>query len=260
MQQIITDKVLLALLGLCFGLVFGSFATALIYRLPRNIDWVFKRSHCTICQHTLGVIDLIPVFYFVFSGGKCRFCKSRFGCKYLFIELLVAASFIFGLCHYGLNIYGITFSLLAFAIIVMSVIDFEHYIIPDEVNFFIGLLGAIYSGYNAISLTEILYMPIFCFLFAFLLRGIMYLWKRREGLGFGDVKFFLVAGFFLKFENFPAFLMLSGLFGLLIAMVWKVLKKGELFPFGPALGISLLFCYVFPEIGSISNNIIEKII
>ncbi|HCR86118.1 MAG TPA: hypothetical protein DIV86_05515 [Alphaproteobacteria bacterium] len=260
MQQLITDINFLIILGLVFGLIFGSFATALIYRMPRNIDWVFKRSECTKCHHKLGVIELVPVFYYLFSGGRCRKCKTKFGANYLIVEILTVSFFLFGLIYFGLTLEGVTFCLLSFSILVLSAIDFEHYIIPDEVNFFIAVLGAVYSGYNSYDMIDIIFMPFFCFIFALLLRLIMFAWKKREGLGFGDVKFFFSAGFFLHFETFPLFLMMSGLIGVVIAIIWKLRKKGELFPFGPALGLSLLFCYVFSEIGSITNNIVQKFI
>ena len=141
-------------------------------------------------------------------------------------------------------------SLLAFSLIVLSAIDFEHYIIPDEINLFIFILGFVYGVYNQIPVTDLLIMAVIYFLIALLLRFIMFAWKKKEGLGFGDVKFFAAAGVFLTdIELLPVFLFISGVAGVLIAITWKLLGKGKLFPFGPALSASLFFCVAFPEVG-----------
>ena len=91
------------LCGVSVGLVLGSFVTMLSYRLPRGISIVMPRSHCPACKTQLGARDLVPVFSWLFSGGKCRHCGRRISARYPLIELVVAAgatvSFVaFGFC------------------------------------------------------------------------------------------------------------------------------------------------------------------
>lgn len=71
----------------CFGLIIGSFATALVYRLPRGLDWVSARSRCPSCGHVLGVPDLVPVFSWLFLRGRCRHCGTKIPARYPLIEL-----------------------------------------------------------------------------------------------------------------------------------------------------------------------------
>lgn len=239
-----------------YGAIFGSFATALIYRMPRDINWVWERSKCTKCNSLLTTRDLIPIFSWIFSAGKCRHCKTKFGKQYLVIELLVTASFIGLFLFKGYSAQTVILCLLAFATIVLSAIDFEHYIIPDEVNIFIFLLGIVWQFLNQASWQQFVLMPLGMFAFAMFLRWLIYFMKKREGLGFGDVKFFVAAGAFLALDNFSVFLFLSGIIGILIALIWKLFKKGEMFPFGPALSISLLICVIFPQIGYYLNNFV----
>lgn len=229
------------------GAIFGSFATAIIYRMPRDINWISKRSACPKCQHALGAADLIPIISFIISGGKCRYCKMNFGYNYLIIELLMIAGFMVCAHLFGDSFKTVIISLMVFCTIVICAVDFEHYIIPDEINILLFLTGIVYGLYNGEGYEQLLLMPLFFFALAMGLRYLMYFWKKREGLGLGDVKFFIAAGTFLPVANLSLFLLLSGLIGLIIALLWKVMKKGEVFPFGPALVISLLFCVAFPE-------------
>lgn len=247
MTYLLQDSFLLLSLYTISGIIFGSFATALIYRLPRDLDWVKKRSFCTNCNTKLGILDLFPVISYLINLGKCRHCKTKYGFKYLYIELLMGISFLAIGYHFGGNIDSIIFCALTFAIIVMSAIDFEHYIIPDEINIFIFLLGLTYQLHHDANLQQILIMPLLYLTLSLGLRWGIYFWKKREGLGLGDVKFFLAAGMWLDIEKLPVFLMFSGIAGIAIAIIWQVSGKGKLFPFGPALGISLLFCVMFEK-------------
>jgi leader peptidase (prepilin peptidase)/N-methyltransferase len=65
------------------GLVLGSFATALAYRLPRELSMVTRvHSQCPSCAHNLGVPDLVPLFSWVFLRGRCRYCQAPIGLQY----------------------------------------------------------------------------------------------------------------------------------------------------------------------------------
>ncbi len=84
--------VLVVAFWLVWGLVFGSFLTCLIYRLPRGLSILKPRSHCPNCSTPLGVLDLVPVFSYLLFGAKCRHCGVKIPPKYLYVELTVAFS------------------------------------------------------------------------------------------------------------------------------------------------------------------------
>lgn len=260
METLLQDKQFILILALLLGLLFGSFATALIYRLPREINWISKRSACPKCGHALGILDLFPIFSYLLTLGKCRYCKAKFGYNYLFIEILMALGFALIVYIYGLNFNAIIICLLYFSVILIFAIDFEHYIIPDEVNILIFILGISYGIYNNSGLEQLLLMPAIYFSLAMGLRYLMFFWKKKEGLGLGDVKFFLAAGTFLSIESLPVFLFLSGFIGIIIAIKWRVMKKGEMFPFGPALAASLLFCVCLPESSLFLQNFMQELL
>lgn len=78
-----------------FGTLFGSFASVLIWRIRTGEGGIATgRSHCPKCGHTLGGLDLFPIFSYVFLGGKCRFCRERISPVYPFLELATGLLFM----------------------------------------------------------------------------------------------------------------------------------------------------------------------
>ena len=67
------------------GIVFGSFYTLAVYRIPKGQDITHTRSYCPKCNHKLSFLDLIPVFSYIFLRGKCRYCKEKIKKKYFII-------------------------------------------------------------------------------------------------------------------------------------------------------------------------------
>jgi prepilin signal peptidase PulO-like enzyme (type II secretory pathway) len=81
-----------------FGLIIGSFLNVCIYRIPEGRTVVKGHSMCMSCSHTLGGLDLIPLFSWIFLRGKCRYCGAPVSSRYAKIEGLTGA--IFGLFAY----------------------------------------------------------------------------------------------------------------------------------------------------------------
>ena len=76
------------------GIVFGSFYTLAVYRIPLKQDITHTRSYCPNCNHKLHFIDLIPVLSYIFLGGKCRYCKQKIRPRYLILEVLSGLTFL----------------------------------------------------------------------------------------------------------------------------------------------------------------------
>lgn len=83
--------------GLVTGLVLGSFATMLSYRLPRHESIVMPPSHCPRCNARLTPSDLVPLFSWLCAKGRCRHCHAPISARYPLIEsataLLTATAF-----------------------------------------------------------------------------------------------------------------------------------------------------------------------
>jgi len=96
----------MVLIALVSGMA-GSFINMAIWRLPRGESIVFARSHCPVCNHTLGVKDLFPLLSYLALRGKCAYCQAPFGPRYFLIELVMV---IVGLGSY--LVFGLSYPAL----------------------------------------------------------------------------------------------------------------------------------------------------
>lgn len=228
----------LVIIYFIFGLVFGSFATMASYRLAIEKS-LMGRSFCPKCKHQLGVLDLLPVVTYLFNRGKCRYCKAKISLRYPAIELATGLLFVISLLFSSNIGESIILCLVSVTLVIMIATDLEHYIIPDEIQISLLIIGVIYGIYNSIPVVNMIFIPFAYFACATLLMEGFKKICKKDGLGFGDVKFFAVCGFFIPLKGVAFFLFVSGILGLFTALIWKILNKGKLFPFGPSLAIAL---------------------
>lgn len=87
------------------GSLFGSFFSLANYRIPRKKDIVCTRSFCPKCGHNLSFFDLIPILSYVFSLGKCRYCKEKISPRYLILEIGTGLIFLAAYLMFGFSIY-----------------------------------------------------------------------------------------------------------------------------------------------------------
>jgi leader peptidase (prepilin peptidase) / N-methyltransferase len=103
--------------GIVTGLILGSFATMLSYRLPRGISILWPRSHCPACKTRVKPRDLVPLLSFAAQGGKCRFCGTFIGWRYPAIEASLALASAAAFVLFGLTLWLI----IALALLTASV-------------------------------------------------------------------------------------------------------------------------------------------
>lgn len=241
----IIKTLLVGLIGLCIG----SFITMASHRIPRREGIVLKGSYCPLCNHRLRAGDLIPLFSWIFQFGKCRYCGGRISARYPLTELFTAFLFIITYLLFDVSKEGILFYMLITCLMIITVIDFEHYLIPDSLQL---VLLAIAITYNFVLYSEDFMNHVLAGAFALVLGFIMYtlflVLMKKEGIGIGDIKFMGIAGLFLGFYDFVTFLFLSGVSGVVLGLFWRYFKKSQLFPYGPALSASLIVCLYYPNI------------
>ncbi len=241
------------------GLCLGSFATALIYRIPRGISWAApasndnsaNRSRCPSCNAALGLRDLVPVFSWLLSRGKCRYCGVSIPATYPVTELATCLLTLALWWVWGFSLMSAPVLLAVPFFVAAVVIDWEHMILPDDINISLSILAVLYvlvCWGEAEWDFGVLFDAVFA---ALLLFGVMYgvsfflsRWKGRQALGQGDLKFLGAAGLFLGAAALPTYLALSGALGLLTAFLKGKNRQDGAFPFGPALIISL-YIHVF---------------
>lgn len=245
--DLIPEWFIVALVALS-GLVFGSFATLAAYRLPRDGPVVAGRSRCPSCQRKLGVSALFPLFSWLWQKGRCRYCKAKVSARYPAIEVAQALLFLAVYAAQGMSWASVVLMLLTVALLIMTAVDFEWYIIPDEIQIACLVLAVAYHWLVATPLANLCAGAGMGLALGFGLR-FGYGWlRKKEGLGWGDVKFLFVSGLWLaSLMDWAPFLFYAGLFGTLTALFWRALGLGERFPFGPALAASLLLTLLTPS-------------
>ena len=128
--------ILLFLLGLCVG----SFCNVLIYRIPKGEEFVKTSSHCMSCGHNLKWYENIPVLSWLLQGGKCRACGVKLSAQYPIVELLNGAMWLLtGILFPGDWLTVALYCVLASMLLVLSVIDWRIFIIPNGMKVKLGL-------------------------------------------------------------------------------------------------------------------------
>jgi len=231
-----------AVVSFIFGAVLGSFYNVVGYRLPRNQSLIKPSSHCTNCNHKLGASELVPIFSYIFLGGKCKNCKTKISPFYMTFELLTGILFAIASIVFGQSfefLIAITFISMAIIIIIS---DYQTMIIPDEVLIFCGVLILLFQFLSG-GLSLIIHslangIIAFCVMFLIKLFG-DYLFKK-ESMGGGDIKLMFIFGMLLGWQTTIISIFLASFIALPISLVLYLRKKGNIIPFGPFLCISAL--------------------
>ncbi len=245
-----------------FGNIIGSFLNVVIYRFNSG-KTLGGRSICMSCAHTLRWYELIPVFSFLIQSGKCRSCSSKISHQYPIVEIATGIIFALLAFHFSkiLSFSQATFiSLLIYfmflfsILIVISVYDMKHKIIPDKLSYglavfsFISLFinqSGIGSFFIKPSLVDISAGPLIAFGFA-----LIWIFSKGKLMGLGDAKLALGIGWILGMSAGIAGIVLAfwigAVFGIMMLVFSnkKVGMKTEI-PFAPFLILGTLIAFIF---------------
>ncbi len=230
-----------------FGLLIGSFLNVCIYRIPREESIAFPPSHCTNCNHRIKFYDLIPVVSYLFLRGKCRECGTKISIRYPLVELFTGVIVVMLYLKYGLSLVWIKYTLLAFWVIVIGLIDLDTtdiyvsttasgialsflFIIIDivsGVNIGNNILGGVIGG-GTISLIILL----------------------TKGMGWGDAELFLLGGLFMGYQLTLVAIVLSFVLGAIVSIVLILLHKKtrkDYIPFAPYISMAILISVLYGD-------------
>jgi len=244
--------VITGIIGACFG----SFISLISYRMARDLPWICVRSRCPNCSTALSGRDLLPVISYLLAGRKCRHCRTAMSVRYVLTELITAACFMGLLWLKGPTLEFLLLAALVVCIITLIVTDLEHYMIPDTIQVALFLLGIAYVWSMGLSLDDRLLNAAVCFGIGLLLHYGYFWLMGKHGLGFGDVKLLASIGLWIPINALPVFLFLSGIIGILTALLWKLFGRGPYFPFGPALILTMLIMVLWPNTENLFHMIL----
>lgn len=231
-----------------FGLIVGSFLNVVIYRYNTGMGLVTGGSKCLACAKQLRWYELVPVCSFLLQRGQCRRCLSKISWQYPLVELATGLLFWLSLRVFGLApvlpLYLVIMSLL----VVITVYDLRHKIIPD---------GLVYT-FISLSLLPVLISADWSLIWSHVLGGgllflfFFLLWRVSDGrwMGFGDAKLAVGVGFLLGLSGGVSAIVLAFWIGALVGVFLLALShwrwgqkrfnmKSEI-PFAPFIVLGLL--------------------
>jgi leader peptidase (prepilin peptidase)/N-methyltransferase len=222
------------------GAAAGSFVNVLVWRLPRRQSIHDPRwSYCPHCETRLTLPDLIPLFSFLFLGARCRHCGARISWRYFWVEMLCAA--LWAVLWWQQMVAGsdvatfLAYVLFGTALIALAFIDFQHFIIPDELNVWLVVVAVVFAVYKmgvgdptAWSHLGAALVP--AFLWGAVLGTLIFLGVAlfgrlllgKDAMGHGDIKLARAVGALLPVGLALAAFGLSVVLGTLVGLVFIV--------------------------------------
>lgn len=193
------------------GLIIGSFLNVVILRYNSGRS-ITGRSSCSSCGRELCWYDLIPLASFIAQRGRCRICGSRISCQYPIVELITGIVFagVFVKVFTSYDFVSVFSAFIFFAVIwsllvVISVYDIKHKIIPDGIVYAFDFLALVTIFVNGVTVPAIVAGPLLALPFA-----LLWLISKGTWMGLGDAKLIIGIGWLL------------GLRGGFSAVVWGI--------------------------------------
>lgn len=259
-----------------FGLVIGSFLNVVIYRYPQVLlhSWqsecrallaehagadidpavvddsdpappglVWPASHCPHCKARIRPWHNIPLLGFLLLRGKCRNCDKPISWRYPLIEACAAALTLLIIWQFGPGWFALLWIVASYLLLVMTMIDLDHQLLPDPMTYlllWLGLLGSV-AGITGITPAAAIigaaagYLSLWGFYHLFrLLTG-------KHGMGYGDFKLLAALGALLGWSMLPALILVASISGALIGIAWLLMQgrgRHTRIPFGPFLALA----------------------
>jgi len=220
-----------------FGLSIGSFVNVCIYRLPKKESVFSPVSYCTACLVPIRPLDNIPIISYLVLRGRCRDCNNNISVIYPVIEIITALLLLAGFFKFGLTFDFLVYFVLAPTLVIITVVDIKHQIIPDVITLpglALGLAAGSYSiGYANSFMGFLLGCGLF-YLLAVLSNG---------GMGGGDIKYIAAAGAFVGWQKVLLIIFIGAVLGTFIGLFqigFQKKTRKNIIPFGPLLSVATL--------------------
>lgn len=269
------DTSVLVLLSGLFGLFVGSFISHVSCRLPLiiNYHWrcscyqfisehsdfhnrypsyldnktvspvdLFSRASCSCCKHPFPWLSMLPVLPWLLSHRQCLYCQTATPPLRSYIELLTSFIFMVIICSRGYSISTLIILSLTTLLIIVTLIDVQHQLLPDSLTYpllWSGLISG-YFGLTPLTLSESLLGIVAGFLLLWLPASIFRLIKGIHGLGYGDIKLMSAIGAWLGPTLLPTVILFASLSGLIFWCLTYHTKKQKnvRMAFGPFLAVT----------------------
>ena len=251
---------ILSLFSFGLGACIASFLNVVIWRVPRGESIVSPPSHCPKCNAAIKWYQNIPILSWLALRGKCANCKAPISPRYILIEALGGLLFLAAFREYGLTIDTPVMWIWISLMIVGSMIDFDHKLLPDFVTvggMVLGVgfamvkvaLAALCMGGFDLALASPVLVSMVGLVFGF---GLLWLIRflgskafKREAMGLGDVFLMGAVGALFGPVAVLVTLILSSVFGSIVGLSMVALSKTKFgkfveIPYGPYICMGCL--------------------
>ncbi|MEI6316192.1 MAG: prepilin peptidase [bacterium] len=244
-----------------FGAIIGSFLNVVILRYRSGRSITSGRSVCFTCGRTLHWFEMIPIGSFLSQGGRCEGCKTKISWQYPIVEALTGTFFVLLYFHFQyllistpllfvilFTYYAIIISIL----LVLSVYDIRHKILPDRIVLYFVLLAFI-GMFFVQGDSLVIHIPRYTqFLAGILLPApftAMWFLSKGKWMGLGDSKLMVGIGFLLGLSaGFTAILFsfwIGAIVSIIILIIFRIVGNrgvslATAIPFGPFLALGTI--------------------
>lgn len=234
-----------------FGAIVGSFLNVCIHRLPERESILWPGSRCPACGRAIAWYDNIPIVSYLILAGRCRRCGESISWRYPTVEAANAAGYAVILWWFGLSWEAAVYAVLCSALLVVTVIDLIHYIIPNVITLpgiVLGLVssatvlpvGLLNAGLGVVIGGGLLWVLAWLSPYVF----------GKEGMGGGDIKLLAMIGAFLGWKPTLLTIMIGALVGSAVGVtliVLRLMRRDQYLPFGPFLAFGALVALFFHQ-------------
>lgn len=213
---------------LALGLIVGSFANVAIHRLPLGQSVVRPRSRCPQCGTGIRALDNLPVLSYLLLRGRCRNCRGFISARYPAVEaanglLCLAAAVLLGPTPHALVAMAFVTSLL-----ILSLIDFDHQVLPDVITkpgIVLGLAASFLPGPP--TPLEAAASAVGGYVALMTVAWLARLYYKEEALGQGDWKMVAMLGAFLGWQGMLLAVLLGSLLGSVVGLAMVAFFGGS---------------------------------
>ncbi len=272
LDLIANNSTVLIVLSIVLGLLVGSFLNVVIYRIPVMLqrEWrqqccefleldekkfskddptakhkvfnlVKPDSHCPQCNAPVRAWQNIPILSYVMLHGKCAGCQKPISMRYPVIELVTGLLSGLVAWQFGATWLTLAFLVLTWSLISLTMIDFDHQLLPDNITLpllWLGLLVNTLLPETTVSAADAVLGAIIGYLSLWSLSWIFKLLTGKEGMGYGDFKLLGALGAWMGWQSLLLIVILSSLVGAVVGIALLLFRGRDRnipIPFGPYL-------------------------
>lgn len=256
-----TENSIMLMFAGMIGVFIGSFINVVIHRLPKMIErdseqqhtqkitkikfnLITPSSHCIFCEHKIRLFENIPILSYLMLKGRCSECDNPISIRYPFIEIISGIFAAISVWHFGLSLTALAAGIFILSLITLSMIDIEHYLLPDVITVPLLWVGLLFNLDNFfVDINSAVIGAVLGYLSLWSIYWIFKLFTQKEGMGYGDFKLFATVGAWLGWQVLSQIILIASAaaFIVVLGMIkYGKFKKNNPIPFGPFISIAAI--------------------